>query len=1263
MGDVVMAVRPVVRALFLQGHRTLSINFALGAASGESTVWRSLAPPPEGDPSLDPQAFVVSDEWRSFDRPNSGLNIGFELADIGDAHGPARNGYAMPSPTEVIGIDEPLATNGKVPAALERVVEDYVDSAADALAALLPDVRADPPRGDHQGVLWIFDPGWWFGLPDAAVGVAVYALSVLRMEGADFIRGQVFDDSRKHDPKFLARRRSPSLEWLYGRIEYPVFEPAQFWSELALALQGRGEAHHLTMADRQRLPNVAWLDAIFELMAIGAIGVDGLIEPAEPIEPLVSIAVDDENEQLVVWGEQSINLLRSTPLLYKRSLAGSVAWDYVYGDAGNKPRVVVVASRGIEIGTAWDESFPWVLDIIRVQDDTLVPSEGEQIDPATILTASLHEPLPGERAEQFGEVVPVWTGMYPRVAVKPKRDGLYFEFPVWGQSVTGVEGSIDEEAVGLGTAIPFGLELTLDDPRSGHDGYIVDIHYYTANAGANATGGAHICVWATEGVTIQSNGVASDGPSAATSQATHMVPGFAMPAWTASAEFWQVDRIEWIRRPFEGQLQITPRLTVNDDRIAANVGRFSDTASAIEYLDPVTHDVTWLTFKPYAYKNFHYEDSILFDVLDMAFGFIPFVGDVADIAECAYAWTTGYDKWGRPVSNFGLAMMTIGAAVPLVSSAFVMKAGALVEASPDALLHGEELIFLLRRAAGTLGADVDDVEAALSVSATWQTDRRLTDTAAKKAMTRELLDFITKNPETIEAYAAKLIEGSGEEWLALPDILDDATGGFRITSMQTAYLSWCKTHIGTTPAQFIESGISGRAKVLAEALLGNEAVGGALRSARRTAKNTGYPSAIARRALGGVKLALAQINGEAVATQLVAYVRRVLTPGSRNMVVATQELRPVTFVVDHGEEFFEDGARVLLGKLDPKSPLSGVTGGVLEPLLGKDKLNGALVSLEERAARFADALFAAYAELKDKAIAVETLFAKDMLPVTRDFVRSFVARVGKENGSRFELRWAALIETELKSLVTAVSHQLKLPTLLKKLLLSGPDSVLYMDGRAFLVQLKSYARIEDLIDGPVTITKDAAGNIISVEGPSLIQQVIKDGGRLKHWNHKVPPPGVVWNELDPPADVSDWIDIGDVHALVIDDVFLRDEAFKLINDARKRVKGKRTVDIMADVDAPVWVRESLRRAVGDVVYPENVELLESRLQAWVIANAGDMEGLINAKMASPEVVAAVGRKLQFKVFLGSSKVTEIPEALRDAVKDFGELVGEGASLP
>ncbi len=65
-------------------------------------------------------------------------------------------------------------------------------------------------------------------------------------------------------------------------------------------------------------------------------------------------------------------------------------------------------------------------------------------------------------------------------------------------------------------------------------------------------------------------------------------------------------------------------------------------------------------------------DVILFRLyIDLAIGFIPFVGDAVDIADFAISIVTGKDKWGEPVTEVDLAIMGVAALLPFASSGFV----------------------------------------------------------------------------------------------------------------------------------------------------------------------------------------------------------------------------------------------------------------------------------------------------------------------------------------------------------------------------------------------------------------------------------------------------------------------------------------------------------------------------------------------------------------------------------------------------------------
>ncbi|WP_321366330.1 hypothetical protein [uncultured Celeribacter sp.] len=67
-------------------------------------------------------------------------------------------------------------------------------------------------------------------------------------------------------------------------------------------------------------------------------------------------------------------------------------------------------------------------------------------------------------------------------------------------------------------------------------------------------------------------------------------------------------------------------------------------------------------------------------VSEVAWGFIPYVGDATDMAEFLYAYETGQDKWGEPVPSWQLFLMGAAAAIPFASSGMVKSGKSIVSA-------------------------------------------------------------------------------------------------------------------------------------------------------------------------------------------------------------------------------------------------------------------------------------------------------------------------------------------------------------------------------------------------------------------------------------------------------------------------------------------------------------------------------------------------------------------------------------------------------
>ncbi len=67
--------------------------------------------------------------------------------------------------------------------------------------------------------------------------------------------------------------------------------------------------------------------------------------------------------------------------------------------------------------------------------------------------------------------------------------------------------------------------------------------------------------------------------------------------------------------------------------------------------------------------------TVALAVADTATSLIPAVGDAAELAELGKALATGTDRHGRPVSGFDMAVLGIGALLPLVSAGALRAAG------------------------------------------------------------------------------------------------------------------------------------------------------------------------------------------------------------------------------------------------------------------------------------------------------------------------------------------------------------------------------------------------------------------------------------------------------------------------------------------------------------------------------------------------------------------------------------------------------------
>jgi hypothetical protein len=785
LGVLIEALRPALRAALLLGWQVDSIEVGIGKATNETTEWKSIE---LATLELDPAKPLDVD--KPFDGPNVHLGT-FEIADLIGRIGEGT--FAIPMDIPIIGAG---GLGETIPTELLEGVDAFVNDAIDELASTVPgDPVLAAPRAIGRGLLWIFYTNYWRGLNVDAKWAADVESMALRQDPTAFLIGELW--------------------------ALPVTKPREeFWPELALSIQARGEANRLPQRARNRLPTMPWLDALSELIWRGAVIVDGLVEPADPCEPIEPLPTDKgqgspvEEVTLSIWGGDAEITLRRVLTFDsegKDTIDTSVAWDYVPGDEQQRPTVVVVAGRGVAVefdralvrlagrtlvpeeateppetarvseygqGTATPEatvaSMPWDLLIHRTEDDHLIHQLGAQIDPAALLDPSVIDPDP---------VFPV-NGPFPSVLVVPKHDGVLLQFPAAGNSPTNVPVS--------GIDIPRVIELTIEDPAAGTDAWTADVYFYTYSWGVYTLGAAHLCVWASEGVQVRSN----DSPTeCGRGDPSYVVEGSWVSAWLYSGELWEADRATKLAKPFSKVLPYTEDTVARPDRLPGEPLLSYSGGHANDHgirLTPAWH----------CYRQYGYIDSLAFTLFDVILGFTPF-GDIADIGEAAWAWQTGRDKWGRPLTEGEVAFMIVCAAVPLVSTGLLKGIrtvlGMAIEEIPTA-----ELGRLAVPARWANDVPLDQVEAVKAIERMTAPVDELASPGRREQAAAAILALVNDTP--ISEFGQRLADGRATGWPTVGDALSQGGDGFAVGPLQTAYLRFLRDHPGSveTAAQFSE---------------------------------------------------------------------------------------------------------------------------------------------------------------------------------------------------------------------------------------------------------------------------------------------------------------------------------------------------------------------------------------------------------------------------------------------------------------------------
>lgn len=806
-GQLVEALRPALRAALLLGWQVDSIEVGTGRATDQSTEWASIE-----------LATLELEPAKPLDvnKPFSGPNVHLGAIEVTDLLGRINREspeildgtFAIPIDIPVFGSDD-LSDDETVPAGIVDGVESFVNDALDELVPTVPTVPANPddplsvsppPRAMQQGLLWMLNSMYWRGLNREA--------------------------ERALDGETLALHSDPTaflLDALHGQPVQKRHE--EFWPTLAASVQAQGQAHRLPQEVRDRLPGMAWFDALSELIWRGAVLVDGLIEPPDPPEAIEAVPTDKGFDEpvkeltLLVWGGEAEITLRRELVFDDEgvdTVDTSVTWDYVPGDEQQRPTVVVVAGRGVAVEYDPDEVvltgrtvvpeedaggaetarvggndnlddldrvpvLAWDLLIHRVQDDNLVRQLGAQIDPVQLLNPIL---VPAD------PVVPPIVGRASALLVVPKHDGVLLQFPAVGTN-------LPTNTPVSGVDIPCVVELTIEDPASGTTAWTADVYFYAYFWGSYWLGGAHLCVWATEGVQVHTNRSPGSGGRGDPSELSERRWD---SAWLYSAELWEADKGAKLPRPFSVVLPYTESTAERADLLPGE--------PVLDYEGgEAKHDGITLIPAWHAYRQYGYRTSLGFLVFDMILALTPF-GDVADIGEAVWAWQTGRDKWGRPVTDFEVALLIVCAAVPFVSSGLVRGIRALLDV-PVGAIPTTELGRLAVPARWGDDLPLDQVEALRAIERMTQAPDGLASDGRRAEAMAAIRALANDTP--IRTFGERLADGRATGWPTVGDIISQGGDGFSVGPVQTPFLRHLRDHPDTTltPAQFVEGLIRG----------------------------------------------------------------------------------------------------------------------------------------------------------------------------------------------------------------------------------------------------------------------------------------------------------------------------------------------------------------------------------------------------------------------------------------------------------------------
>lgn len=584
----------------------------------------------------------------------------------------------------------------------------------------------------------------------------------------------------------------------------------QFFPQLGIWLRERGQESLLPEATIDELRHAPWFEVLVTLVERGVLTPTGILGSTvvNPEDPVVVRRTGANTVELSVWGRPAIvvtqvfdaagNLVPAEPDdadgpdddVSFPPLVG-FTWDYlIHRDRTvAPPTLYLIAAPGFGINIPADlDPDGWTYTIIRMPDVNHVLEWGVAVDPAQLMAPQVLSPAENvpDQSVDSGRL-----SVMPGVQVTPRPEGVNLHYPV---------SDLGEDSASLV------VEITLSGSalRSGAERYAYDVFYYVDTRNSHQVL-PYISVWATPGVTVR-------------------VRHRGLPGDEVTCHVWRTPRLSDIP-PFGQPLPFRPDDIPNYFAFAigweylrswreldwpANRGLIRD-------LEVDTNELPWwVTF-----------------FADFVVGMIPLVGDVVDFAELAYAMSTGTDRWGRPVSNLDICLMTFGTLVPFVSSDLARGMGR----SISGLTVGGGADVLLARLLGMNQLRTVDVVREVSKAMTWRT-----------LSPRQRAAVIQEIRLLLQQGAAQLGPKLRGEFLDEVDVMNEAGNNLSVRTLVWYFTQWqARETAANRPSDLgtylAGRGVRGPARVVLQALCGNERVGQQGLRARRPARAlTSHPS-------------------------------------------------------------------------------------------------------------------------------------------------------------------------------------------------------------------------------------------------------------------------------------------------------------------------------------------------------------------------------------------------------------------------------------